>query len=213
MNKPPEACERQHRKPFVTCCKEVVYEYPFSCGTAYIGQPGQCINDRLHEHVVNVAKKTCTPAGGQVKACKCRLVLEATSVLWRHSGRWSSKIIEVLVIRDKRVRCTNAPVSLMAEELVFLGAVKGSHPLGMWLCMWFINSAVELYFVCVIALCLVPTAMPFSVQHELARSAVLLAYFCLHIFSLLHKIKSHFVIVPDDNDEFQVHMCRGNVVS
>uniref|UniRef100_A0A224Z9F1 Tick transposon n=1 Tax=Rhipicephalus zambeziensis TaxID=60191 RepID=A0A224Z9F1_9ACAR len=115
-------CGKKHKKPFVPCATEVVYKIPLSCGKAYIGQTGRCLNDRLREHATTVnAQNDGAHLPAHCSKCGCKALLEAADVMNRAKGRREREIVEAEQIEIAADACISAPsVHLTMKELNFL---------------------------------------------------------------------------------------------
>lgn len=68
-----QTCGTRHATQFVNCSVGVVYLIPLSCGKCYIGQTGQCLNERLRKHRTTVA--ALMAAGNLAAHCrKCTVI-------------------------------------------------------------------------------------------------------------------------------------------
>lgn len=115
-------CSIKHRKPFVQCVTNVVYRIPLSCGRAYIGQTGRCLNVRLGEHCNKVGN---FPPDGflaqHCHGCACKPNFQGTVVVSRNRSEITRLIIEAEQIDYLGDACVSNPsMSLSAKELHFL---------------------------------------------------------------------------------------------
>lgn len=57
-NKPHkgEACSKQHVDKYVDWETSVVYDIATTCGRAYIGQTGTCVNERARKHDLSLMR-------------------------------------------------------------------------------------------------------------------------------------------------------------
>lgn len=114
-------CTIKHKKKYVPCQSQVIYEIPFTCGKTYVGQTGRCVNTRLREHATSLKS---TPAGHlavHVRDCKCQPILTKTKILRRFRDKTSREIYEAFTIKEKEDACVSAPsVELTDKELLYL---------------------------------------------------------------------------------------------
>lgn len=105
----------------VPCATEVVYNIPLSCGAAYIGQTGRCLNTRLNEHKSAVKKKEHAHLAAHCKECACISIFTNTSVLFRHRSRTIREIMEAFLIGKGGENCiSQASLNLLDKEIRFL---------------------------------------------------------------------------------------------
>lgn len=114
-------CTKKHRKKFVHCIENVIYQIPLSCGKQYVGQTGRCLNDRLREHGRDVDDMRGKGLSVHCRSCHCIPLLEQCMVLKVHNNRLTREIIEAEWISLLKDDCVSTPsVSLMAKELAYL---------------------------------------------------------------------------------------------
>lgn len=117
------SCGTNHKRKFVGCRSEVVYEVPLSCGKVYVGQTGRCLNKRLSEHSYAVASASGQHLAVHCRSCaNCIPLFEETKVLGRAREKRAREILEASVIsRLGPDKCISEPsVYLHKKELAFL---------------------------------------------------------------------------------------------
>lgn len=116
-----KACDKSYVPPYVPCTTEVAYTIPLRCGKVYIGQTGQCLNDRLKEHAYSLGVvNNTTHLPVHTRRCGCAVLLYNTKVTGRAKGRLDREILEAYQIKEYGDRCINAlSVHLKDKELMF----------------------------------------------------------------------------------------------
>uniref|UniRef100_A0A224Z5Y8 Tick transposon n=1 Tax=Rhipicephalus zambeziensis TaxID=60191 RepID=A0A224Z5Y8_9ACAR len=111
-------------KQFVPCARGVVYRILLSCGKAYIGQTGRCLDVRLREHPSSLTGRPFTHLALHCKGCKkgsCKPPFEQTTVMQRHNGSTQREIIEAFLIgRERNCFISYLSINLQEGEIVFL---------------------------------------------------------------------------------------------
>lgn len=100
FTKPIASC-KNHKRKFVCCESNVVYEIPFKCGFCYIGQSKRCVNDRLREHALKVKNEDhLSEVAKHVRDCNnCEPEWSQTIVLAREPDFHKRLLRETLCIR------------------------------------------------------------------------------------------------------------------
>ena len=125
----PQQCQKRgcaikHVKQFVPCASGVVYKIPLSCGKAYIGQTGRCLNVRLREHNSSLIGRPFTHLALHCKGCdqgSCKPAFDHTTVIYKNRGSVHREIVEAFVIQREGLDCISHPsISLQEREIAFL---------------------------------------------------------------------------------------------
>uniref|UniRef100_A0A131Z346 Tick transposon n=1 Tax=Rhipicephalus appendiculatus TaxID=34631 RepID=A0A131Z346_RHIAP len=82
----------------------VVYEVPLSCGRVYIGQTGQCVNDRTREHDLAIKNNLLAYLSVHSSACGCQAKFDNITILGRSEEVIEREMLEAyLTIKKKLV--------------------------------------------------------------------------------------------------------------
>lgn len=115
---------KNHRRRFVPCTSNIVYEIPFKCGFCYIGQSKRCLNDRLREHALNVKNKDrVSEVAKHARVChNCEPLWSQTTVLAREADLHKRLLRETLFIlgHGNCVSQTTLTLSPALRELLAL---------------------------------------------------------------------------------------------
>lgn len=125
-------CGIRHKNQFVQCQSDVVYHIPLTCGKAYVGQSGRCVNTRLREHNYAWSKQ---PSSGHLaihcRVCKCEPLFNETGILNTGRDRHTREVIEAYhILRLGGERCVSEPsIGLCSREFDMLHAwfAGGGH--------------------------------------------------------------------------------------
>ncbi|CAN7937951.1 unnamed protein product, partial [Ixodes hexagonus] len=113
-------CNKKLVSPFVPCTSGVVYSIPLSCGRAYVGQTGRCINDRLREHNLSLRSNVGGHLPLHCRNCACRPTLENTTIIGRYKEKLTRVIYEAFIIQGLGESCVSQPsVALSQKEISF----------------------------------------------------------------------------------------------
>src|SRR6266436_743405 len=109
---------------FRSCKKEVVYKIPLSCGAAYIGQTGKCVNARLTEHSREKENKNEAYKNllNHTITCRCEPDFEKTQLIGT-SGRSkiARELLEAYLIKNEiDTTISEASVKIIQEEFEIL---------------------------------------------------------------------------------------------
>ena len=116
-----EGCSMKHANRFTDCARGVVYSIPLSCGGAYIGQTGRCLNVRLREHASSLKGTPSTHLSLHCRQCGCAAELNKTAVVMRHRDQRTHEIAEAFEIIKARDRCVSQPsIALTEAEITYL---------------------------------------------------------------------------------------------
>ncbi|XP_077516534.1 uncharacterized protein LOC144126337 [Amblyomma americanum] len=131
VNAPAErkpACPVKHRSPFVSCKVGVVYKIPLSCGRAYTGQTGRCLNERLMEHsndVSNTAKRNLGVHCLKCPSRPCKPLFQDCTALDKNAHQSTREIMEALHILKLGEDCVSSPsIALTNREVDYLGQMS-----------------------------------------------------------------------------------------
>lgn len=78
-----------------------------SCGRCYISQMGQCIDDRLREHLYSLRGSICSHLAEQCKECNCKPMLAEYAGLGKYLEQCEREIFEVLAIHKRGENCVS----------------------------------------------------------------------------------------------------------
>lgn len=116
-----KGCKKKHQVPMVACAEGVVYRMPLTCGKAYVGQTGRCLNERLREHRRNMERKGDGNLVVHCQECKCVPSYNETKIVSRNRDQTTREIIEAMSIADSGVACVSSTsLSLLSKEKAFL---------------------------------------------------------------------------------------------
>lgn len=119
--KEKQGCTKKHHAQFVNCVEAVVYSIPLSCGRRYVGQTGQCLNDRLREHKYNVSRVVSGHLGLHCRDCCCAPVFDKCEVISKNKDKLAREIIEAREIGRLGQNCVSIPsLSLSDKERSYL---------------------------------------------------------------------------------------------
>ena len=114
-------CTTNHETKFTKCTSDIVYEIPLSCGRVYIGQTGQCFNDRARQHKNNVKNGYGSHLASHCKKCACTPKFGQTSFLTFGKSKKEREIVEAYFINKAGDKCVSAAsLSLTTHERCFL---------------------------------------------------------------------------------------------
>lgn len=116
-------CGKRHVNKYVDCTRAVVYKFPLSCNSVYIGQTGRCINDRLREHNYNANNKISSSGFLAIhcKSCGCKPLLDRCIIIGRSHNQVTREIIEADAILKCEKLCVSTPsLALSSKEREFL---------------------------------------------------------------------------------------------
>lgn len=114
-------CNIRHEHSFTECQSNVVYEIPLTCGKLYIGQTGQCFNDRARQHAYNVKNGYGSHMAIHCKECKRSPVFHKTRFLKKAKTKHEREIIEAFFIRKASDQCISTPSLHLSDiEYYFL---------------------------------------------------------------------------------------------
>lgn len=122
-NEVMKVCTIAHKRPFVECTKNVVYQIPLDkCERVlYIGQTGRCLNIRLMEHASSLKGRPFTHLATHCKECGCTPLFDKTVVLFTHHNQTSREIVEAFHISKHKTKCVSHPsVALLDKEIEML---------------------------------------------------------------------------------------------
>lgn len=122
-NEVMKVCTIAHKRPFVDCTKNVVYQIPLDkCERVlYIGQTGRCLNIRLMEHASSLKGRPFTHLATHCKECGCTPLFDKTVVLFTHHNQTSREIVEAFHISKHKTKCVSHPsVALLDKEIEML---------------------------------------------------------------------------------------------
>lgn len=124
------ACPVRHQAPFVPCQVGAVYKIALSCGKAYVGQTGRCLNERLMEHSNSVYNTTKRNLGVHCLKCPsqpCEPSLHNCTVIARNAHQFTREIIEAAHILKLGQNCVSTPsIALTKRELEYLNQTHSS---------------------------------------------------------------------------------------
>ncbi|KAH9380535.1 hypothetical protein HPB48_004454 [Haemaphysalis longicornis] len=105
-----DRCGVDHEETFIPCATGVVYKVPVTCGLAYIGQTGRCVNLRLKEHQLRgrMSQHRCSDGsnGGD-----CKPLFQRTEILASHIDRLTRETIETYYIEKHGEKCISSVFS------------------------------------------------------------------------------------------------------
>lgn len=111
------ACKTKHRTEFTKCAVGVVYSIPLACGKVYIGQTGQCLNERLREHANTLRSGTGSNLALHVRACdRCSPLFHSTSVIGRGKSKHERELLEAFFIKKNERVCVSDPSVFITEK-------------------------------------------------------------------------------------------------
>ncbi|CAN7949280.1 unnamed protein product [Ixodes pacificus] len=101
-----------------------------SCGAKYIGQTGQCLNDRVREHANEIKKADSDtseisyhPIAKHTSDCNepCSADLPATTRIGGHASRYGREIMEAFAMHHSQNNFGSPSIGLSRREINFLG--------------------------------------------------------------------------------------------
>lgn len=118
-----QECKMRHSRKFVACKKNVVYRIPMTCGHAYIGQTGRCINIRLREHLSSLQGRPFTHLALHCADCGCTPCFNNTDILYNHKKQVPRELVEAFHISSQKDDCISNPsLILLDKEINLLAA-------------------------------------------------------------------------------------------
>lgn len=118
------ACSVKHENQYVVCKVGVVYTIPLTCGKAYVGQTGRCVNHRLREHDLSL-RSMVGAVGGHMPlhchGCGCEPIFSKTAIIGYGRDRVNREILEAHAIIKAGTNCVSqTSLGLSSKEIVFL---------------------------------------------------------------------------------------------
>lgn len=114
----------KHRRVYVPCRTEVVYEFPLTCGMVYVGQTRRCIIKRLMEHSNSLGDGSGKHLPVHCSTCakKCKPIFSSTKGLGRAKGQRAREILEASwIIRHGPDKCvSDTSVKLLSASAIHL---------------------------------------------------------------------------------------------
>ncbi|XP_049524620.1 uncharacterized protein LOC125946165 [Dermacentor silvarum] len=118
----PPACTVNHKTRFLSdCTSNVGYQIPLNCGKVYIGQTGQCFNDRARQHCNNVKNGYGSHLADHCKKHACIPMFNKTKFIGKGISKKEREILEAFWISIEGDNCVSSPSLLLSEkEINFL---------------------------------------------------------------------------------------------
>uniref|UniRef100_A0A131YU24 Tick transposon n=1 Tax=Rhipicephalus appendiculatus TaxID=34631 RepID=A0A131YU24_RHIAP len=114
------SCSKKHAKPFIKFATCVVCKIPCSCGSVYLGQTGQCINERLRQHANSLKNGVGSKLAAHCARHVCTPSLFEVTILNRYRQRCAREIFEAFAIQQRGDRCVSVPsLDLFEKEISY----------------------------------------------------------------------------------------------
>lgn len=105
-------CGTNHRTKYAPSDVEVICNIPLTCGRRYIGETGQCINERTREHANNLKSSTTGHLATHCRECTCNAESWDATETSSHGA---------LAIGEMKENCISSPsILLYNRKKIFL---------------------------------------------------------------------------------------------